>query len=204
MRLVALRRELDPVSAGALVNLFQVSLPTWQWRFFDVTRMTPPTSRRLIVLAASRPRRRRPSAARPGASFSLPASRRRPYHLAHARGQNRRVISTHTNSMRVGEAPRHEIPGAEKTSRSRFLVLCSLVAKQPTTTAFFVERTEYGWSVRVGSDRVGLFATQRHALAEVQRRRGDLKTKGHSTTLVVSGSEPETPLGTRSLRPFHR
>jgi hypothetical protein len=38
----------------------------------------------------------------------------------------------------------------------------------------------------------------------VQRRRIDLKTKGHSTTLVVSGSEPETPPGPRSLRPFHR
>ena len=86
----------------------------------------------------------------------------------------------------------------------RLLVLCCLVAKRPTTTAFFVERTDYGWSVRVGADRVGLFATQRHALADVQRRRADLKSKGQSTTLVVSGSEPETPPGTRSLRPFHR
>jgi hypothetical protein len=71
-------------------------------------------------------------------------------------------------------------------------------------TAFFVDRTDYGWSVRVGPDRVGLFVTQRHALAEVQRRRADLKTKGHSTTLDVSASEPETPPGTRFLRPFHR
>src|SRR6516164_8528354 len=86
----------------------------------------------------------------------------------------------------------------------RLLVLCCLVAKRPTTTAFFVERTDYGWSVQVGSDRVGLFATQRHALADVQRRRADLETKGQSTTLVVSGSDPETPPGTRSLRPFHR
>jgi hypothetical protein len=78
------------------------------------------------------------------------------------------------------------------------------VTKRPTTKAFFVERTAYGWSVRVGADRVGLFATQRHALADVQRRRTDLKTKGHATTLVVSGSEPETAPGTRSLRPFHR
>jgi len=78
------------------------------------------------------------------------------------------------------------------------------VAKRPTTTAFFVERTDYGWSVRVGADRVGLFATQRHALADVQRRRADLKTKDQSTTLVVSGSDQETPTGTRSLRPFHR
>ena len=78
------------------------------------------------------------------------------------------------------------------------------MAKRPTTKAFFVERTDYGWSVRVGADRVGLFATQRHALADVQRRRTDLKTKGHPTTLVVSGSEPETPPGTRTLRPFHR
>jgi hypothetical protein len=51
---------------------------------------------------------------------------------------------------------------------------------------------------------VGLFATQRHALADVQKRRTDLKTKGHSTTLVVSGSEPETPPGTRTLPRFHR
>ena len=83
-------------------------------------------------------------------------------------------------------------------------MLCCLVAKRPTTTAFFVERTDYGWSVRVGADRVGLFATQRHALADVQKRRTDLKTKGHSTTLVVSGSEPETPPGTRTLPRFHR
>jgi hypothetical protein len=91
-----------------------------------------------------------------------------------------------------------------KTWHSRLLVLCCLVAKRPITKAFYVERTDYGWSVRIGTDRVGLFATQRHALAEVQRRRTDLKTKGHTTTLIVSGSEPETPPGPRSLRPFHR
>ena len=52
------------------------------------------------------------------------------------------------------------------------------MAKRPTTKAFFVERTDYGWSVRDGSDHVGLFVTLRHALADVQRRRTDLKAKG--------------------------
>jgi hypothetical protein len=47
----------------------------------------------------------------------------------------------------------------------------------------------FGWCARVGSDHVGLFVTQRHALADVY-----LETKGQSTTLVVSGSEPETRL----------
>jgi hypothetical protein len=79
-----------------------------------------------------------------------------------------------------------------------------LMAKRPATTAFFVERTHYGWSVRFGADHVTMFAIQRHALADVQRRRTELKTKGHCTTLVVSGSEMVTLPGVRYLRPSHR
>jgi hypothetical protein len=34
--------------------------------------------------------------------------------------------------------------------------------------AFFVEPTDYGWSVRKGSTRIGLFTTQSQAVNDVE------------------------------------
>lgn len=57
--------------------------------------------------------------------------------------------------------------------------------------SFFVEPTDYGWSVRVGSKRLGLFMTQRQALGDVKQRRDNLKAKGRLSTLTIAGSELE-------------
>ena len=54
---------------------------------------------------------------------------------------------------------------------------------------FFVEPTQYGWSVRIGTEQVGLFLTQRQALQDVKRRRADLEHKGQHSTLVVTGKD---------------
>ena len=69
-------------------------------------------------------------------------------------------------------------------------VLPFIVTKR-APRAFIVERTDYGWSVKAGAERLGLFVTQRQALTDVGRRRAELKASGQTTTLVVvSGSEP--------------
>ena len=56
------------------------------------------------------------------------------------------------------------------------LILC--VAKRATMTTFVVERTNYGWSVGAGTERIGLFVTQRQALDGVKKRRVELTAKG--------------------------
>ena len=77
-------------------------------------------------------------------------------------------------------------------------VLPFIVTKR-APRAFIVERTAYGWSVKAGAERLGLFVTQRQALTDVGRRRAELKASGQTTTLVVaSGSEPV--LETRPFR----
>jgi len=75
------------------------------------------------------------------------------------------------------------------------------VTKRAITTTFVVEHTNYGWSVGVGSERMGLFVTQRQALDEVKRRRTELTAKGQRSTLVVTGSEPVS-IGNRTSRPY--
>jgi hypothetical protein len=81
------------------------------------------------------------------------------------------------------------------------IMLVSGVAKRATTTTFVVEHTNYGWSVGAGSERMGLFVTQRQALDEVKKRRAELAAKGQRSTLVVTGSEP-IPIGNRTSRPY--
>jgi hypothetical protein len=55
---------------------------------------------------------------------------------------------------------------------------------------FFVEQTQYGGSVRAGTERLGLFTNQRQALQDVRRRREELERQGeHSTLLVGKGSD---------------
>jgi hypothetical protein len=72
-------------------------------------------------------------------------------------------------------------------------VLGSRVVKPVVPTSFFVEPTEYGWAVRVGTQRLGLFVSQRQALSDVKKRRADLKARGWSSSLSVKGSETELP-----------
>jgi hypothetical protein len=75
------------------------------------------------------------------------------------------------------------------------------VAKRTTITTFVVENTNYGWSVGAGSERVGLFVTQRQALDEVKKRRAELAAKGQRSTVVVRGSEPFAA-GSQSSRSY--
>jgi hypothetical protein len=63
------------------------------------------------------------------------------------------------------------------------------------STSFLVEPTEYGWSVSAGTRRVGLFITQRQALTDVNRRRGELSARGKRSTLVVKGAGLPPPPG---------
>lgn len=79
------------------------------------------------------------------------------------------------------------------------LMLC--VAKLASTTTFIVEHTNYGWSVGAGTERMGLFVTQRQALDDVKKRRAELTAKGQRSTLVVTGGEPVT-MGNRTSRPY--
>jgi len=66
---------------------------------------------------------------------------------------------------------------------------------------FQVELTGYGWSVRVGAAQLGLFATQRHALDEVRRRRTVMSAEGKTSTVTISGAERDGP---SRLQPFRR
>jgi len=66
------------------------------------------------------------------------------------------------------------------------------MAKRATTTTFVVQHTDYGWSVGAGTERMGLFVTQRQALDDVKKRRAALAAKGQRSTVIVTGSEPVT------------
>ena len=74
-------------------------------------------------------------------------------------------------------------PAQTATLRSARFVLRSFVAKQAITTIFLVERISGGWSVGVGDERLGLFATQRQALEDVKKRRAKLTAKGQRSTV---------------------
>jgi hypothetical protein len=80
-------------------------------------------------------------------------------------------------------------------------MLCSWMAEKRMPMSFFVEPTEYGWSVRAGTEQLGLFMTQRQALSDVRRRRAELLANGKLSTVVTSGHESEPPAGGRSPRP---
>jgi hypothetical protein len=93
-------------------------------------------------------------------------------------------------------------PLSETSCRSRqavLIVLCSSVPKKGTTI-FVVGQTKYGWSVRVETERLALFTTQRQALDDVKRRRAELQAKGLSSTVVVEGHESEQSPGGRPPR----
>jgi hypothetical protein len=70
--------------------------------------------------------------------------------------------------------------------------------------AFFVEPTDYGWSVRKGSTRIGLFTTQAQALNDVERRRAALRTIGRHSTITVTGRDNKPVYGRSSTPKWRR
>ena len=72
--------------------------------------------------------------------------------------------------------------------------------KQPTTTPFIVEPTAYGWAVRAGTERVGLFMTQRDALNDVKKRCTQVDAQGRRTTVELKGAEPDVAFNNRDAR----
>jgi hypothetical protein len=71
-------------------------------------------------------------------------------------------------------------------------MLTSRVAKRVAIAAFVVETTNFGWSVRAGTQRMALFVSQRQALEEVKKRRAELTARRQRSTIIVTGSEPVT------------
>ena len=65
------------------------------------------------------------------------------------------------------------------------------MSKKSQVTRFVIESTEYGWAVRVGAARLGLFVTQKHAIADVKARQKQLRTEGSKSELSVIGEELE-------------
>jgi hypothetical protein len=80
-------------------------------------------------------------------------------------------------------------------------MLCLRMAKKRIPTSFFVEPTQYGWSVRAGTEKLGLFVTQSQALSDVKRRRAELQATGQFSTITTSGHESEQLAGGRMPRP---
>jgi hypothetical protein len=73
------------------------------------------------------------------------------------------------------------------------------MVKQTATMTFLVEYTEYGWSVRAGAERLGLFVTKEQALKDVKKRQANLPGRGRRSTVVVTGYEL-APTSGRSAR----
>jgi hypothetical protein len=69
------------------------------------------------------------------------------------------------------------------------LLICLVVVKAQEITTFFVEPTQYGWSVRDGAKRLGLFVSQRQAIDDVRKRQAALKAKGRASSVEVTGEE---------------
>lgn len=76
------------------------------------------------------------------------------------------------------------------------------MVKNANVTHFMIEPTEYGWAVRVGPSTLGLFVTQKHAIADVKVRQKGLRARGGKSDLTVVGeeSQPSRP----RMQPFFR
>ena len=68
-------------------------------------------------------------------------------------------------------------------------------------TDFHIEPADYGWSLRAGRERVGLFISQRQAVNDAERRRAKLGAVGRDSTITVTGSDAKPLLNGRSSRP---
>ena len=76
-----------------------------------------------------------------------------------------------------------------KPRRSGGPLVRSIVVKASEPTVFFVEPTQYGWSVRDGAKRLGLFVSQRQAIDDARKRQAALKAKGRASSFEVTGEE---------------
>src|SRR6476619_633996 len=76
-----------------------------------------------------------------------------------------------------------------KPRRSGGPLVRSIVVKASEPTVFFVEPTQYGWSVRDGAKRLGLFVSQRQAIDDVRKRQAALKAKGRASSVEVTGED---------------
>jgi hypothetical protein len=79
-----------------------------------------------------------------------------------------------------------------------------LCVSKRAPSIFVVEQTDYGWSVGIGSTRMGLFVTQRQALDEVKRRRAELTAKGQTSTVLIRGSDPALSASRSPPSSWHR
>ena len=61
------------------------------------------------------------------------------------------------------------------------------VDEREAKTVFCVEHTEYGWAVSISGRRVGMYPSERKALAYVDKRRAELSAKGEHSAVVVRG-----------------
>ena len=69
------------------------------------------------------------------------------------------------------------------------------MAKPQQDTTFSVEPTEYGWMVKDGVASLGLFVSQRQALADAKKRQRALKEEGRRSSVEVTGNETEDARG---------
>ncbi|MDX2205751.1 MAG: hypothetical protein NW223_23570 [Hyphomicrobiaceae bacterium] len=74
--------------------------------------------------------------------------------------------------------------------------------KTTQVTHFMVEPTDYGWAVRIGSSRLGLFVSQKQAVADVRKRQKGLRAKGQKSDVTVVDEDAHAPRP--RLQPFFR
>ena len=61
------------------------------------------------------------------------------------------------------------------------------VDERDVRIVFSVEHTGYGWAVSISGRRVGMYPSERQALAYVDKRRAELSAKGERSEVMVRG-----------------
>lgn len=62
--------------------------------------------------------------------------------------------------------------------------------------------TDYGWALDTSAERLGLFVTQKQAVASAKLYMRNVKANGIASKLVVTGTEPDPDR--RRIVPFAR
>jgi hypothetical protein len=63
------------------------------------------------------------------------------------------------------------------------------MSKKSRVTHFTVEPSEYGWTVRDGLSKLGLFVSQKHAVADAKVRQRSLRAQGAKSEVTVLGED---------------